>query len=35
LQALVKIARTGKPEADMALPPPSPDLVKPQVARRA
>jgi hypothetical protein len=34
LQALVKIARSEKPDADVA-PPPTPSLVKPQVARRA
>lgn len=35
LQALVKIARAEKPGADVTLPPPTPSLVKPQVARRA
>ncbi len=35
LQALVKIARTATPEADAALPQPTPELVKPKVARRA
>ena len=34
LRALVKIARSEKPDADVA-PPPTPSLVKPQVARRA
>jgi len=34
LQALVKIAGAGKPETE-AAPPPTPSLVKPQVARRA
>jgi transcription-repair coupling factor (superfamily II helicase) len=34
-QALAKIARAAKPDADVALPPPTPDLVKPKVARRA
>jgi len=35
LRGLVKIARAEKPDADPALPPPTPSLVKPQVARRA
>jgi transcription-repair coupling factor (superfamily II helicase) len=35
LQALVKIARAGKHDADVALPPPPPSLVEPRVARRA
>jgi transcription-repair coupling factor (superfamily II helicase) len=35
LRALVRIAHAAKPEADAALPPPAPSLVKPQVARRA
>jgi transcription-repair coupling factor (superfamily II helicase) len=35
LQALVKIARAAKPETDAATPPPTPELVKPRVARRA
>ena len=35
LQGLVKIAHAEKPDADMTLPPPTPSLVKPQVARRA
>src|SRR6516165_12074781 len=35
LQALVKIARAEKPEVEAALPPPTPSLVKPQVARQA
>jgi len=34
LRALVKIARAEKPGA-ATLPPPTPSLVKPQVARRA
>jgi hypothetical protein len=34
LRALVKIARSEKPDADVA-PPPTPELVKPKVARRA
>jgi hypothetical protein len=35
LQALVGIAHAAKPEADAALPPLTPELVGPQVARRA
>jgi transcription-repair coupling factor (superfamily II helicase) len=35
LRALVKIARAEKPEAAAISPPPSPSLVRPQVARRA
>jgi transcription-repair coupling factor (superfamily II helicase) len=35
LQALVKIAGGAKPDADALLPPPTPSLVKPQMARRA
>jgi transcription-repair coupling factor (superfamily II helicase) len=35
LQALVKLARAGQPEGEAALPPPTPSLVKPKVARRA
>jgi hypothetical protein len=34
LRALVKIARSEEPDADVA-PPPTPSLVKPPVARRA
>jgi hypothetical protein len=35
LRALVKIARAETPDAGAALPPPTPSLVKTQVARRA
>jgi transcription-repair coupling factor (superfamily II helicase) len=35
VQALAKIARAGKPETNAALPPSSPSLAKPRVARRA
>ena len=35
LQALVKIARAAQPEADAALPKPTPEPVKPKLARRA
>ena len=35
LRALVKIARAEKPEADAALPTPSPEVARPKVARRA
>jgi transcription-repair coupling factor (superfamily II helicase) len=35
LEALVKIARAEKPDADVALPLPSPPLVNPKLARRA
>jgi len=35
MQALVKIARAEKPESDSAMPPPTPDLVKARVAKRA
>jgi len=35
LQALVKIAGAAKPEADVALPQPTPEIVKTRVARRA
>ena len=35
LRALVKIARSEEPDADVVAPPPTPSLVKPQVARRA
>ena len=35
LRALVKIAHAEKPDAGAALPPPTPSLVKTQVARRA
>ena len=34
LRALLKIARSEEPDADVA-PPPTPSLVKPPVARRA
>jgi len=35
LQALVKIARAPESDADAALPLPTPEPVKPRVARRA
>lgn len=35
LQALVKIACTAQPNANAALPQPTPALVKPRIARRA
>jgi len=35
LQALVKIAGAAKPGADVALPQPTPEMVKTKVARRA
>jgi hypothetical protein len=35
LRALVKIARSEDPDADVVAPPPTPSLVKPPVARRA
>ena len=35
LQALVKIARTEQPDTDAALPPPTPEVSKPKIARRA
>jgi transcription-repair coupling factor (superfamily II helicase) len=35
LQALVKIAHAESPDADMTLPPPTPELVRSKVARRA
>ena len=35
MQALNKLARAAKPQADAAAPPPTPELLKPQVARRA
>jgi len=35
LQALVKIARAAKPDADAVLPPPTPELARPREARRA
>ena len=35
LQALVKIAHAESPDADMILPPPTPELVRSKVARRA
>ena len=34
-QALAKIARAAKPDTDVALPPPTPELIKPKVARQA
>ncbi len=35
LQAFVKLAHARTPEGETALPPPTPSLVKPKVARRA
>ena len=35
LQALVKIARAAKPDADAVLPPPTPELARPRESRRA
>ena len=34
LQALVKLARAAHPENEAALPPPTPELVKPRAAAR-
>jgi transcription-repair coupling factor (superfamily II helicase) len=35
LETLVKITHTVNSDADAILPPPTPELIKPQVARRA